>query len=360
MSKKKIALYATLAIVIFGVSAFLYVQSHPSAPTAAQPAANANVLRFKAAIEDLANTIEVRGKSSYVKEVEIYAPFSANVAEWNVADGAQVQKGDVLFRLDSRDLERQLTLQEANFRRMELEDKLKAAEEKVGQISPPGIAGNDAEALQRYAQQTAKDIQSELEQVNRKIAETELAANRQKLAQAAYASPDEGIFLFNGTAAPQRVSENEPIGKIVDISQLQMITFVGEYDVFRIRPGMPATVKIDALGQTRLNGKVEKVAKFPKPSDNSSASAQFEIVISLEPHPDLIAGLSLTAEIETDNKKGVLTVPTLAVQREGDSTYVMVETEQGMERREIKVGLETAEKTEVLDGLKEGETVVLQ
>jgi macrolide-specific efflux system membrane fusion protein len=151
------------------------------------------------------------------------------------------------------------------------------------------------------------------------------------------------------------------VGKIVDISKLQMTTSVGEYDVFRIQPGMPAEVTIDALKQTKLTGKVEKVSKFPKAGNTAGAgTTQFEIVISLDTHDNLIAGLSLTASIQIDTKKNVLTVPTLAVQRDKEGYYVMLETDQGIQKRMIKVGLETADKTEVLEGLQSGDTVVLQ
>ena len=57
----------------------------------------------------------------------------------------------------------------------------------------------------------------------------------------------------------------------------------------------------------------------------------------------------------------MLTIPTLAVQRDKDEYYVMVDNEQGApERRVVQIGVETPEKTEVLNGLSEGETVVIE
>src|SRR5690606_1560262 len=105
---------------------------------------------------------------------------------------------------------------------------------------------------------------------------------RSKLAQAAYPAAEAGIFLLSSADAPQKVQEDQLLGKIVDVNKLQMITSVGEYDVFRIQPGMPVSVKVDAWKQTTLSGKVEKVAKFPKPSEGSGSNGsvtQFEIVI---------------------------------------------------------------------------------
>ncbi|MNC50668.1 HlyD family secretion protein [compost metagenome] len=60
-------------------------------------------------------------------------------------------------------------------------------------------------------------------------------------------------------------------------------------------------------------------------------------------------------------KENAVVVSSMAVMHEGDQTFVMLDKGNGQyERQEIKIGLETTEKTEVLSGLKAGDTVVLQ
>lgn len=357
--KRKIVLYVFLGVVFLAVSGFLYMSSHPGK----QPSTNAgpsSILKFKATKEDLSSSVEVKGKSSYVKESIIYAPFSAKVTQWNVNDGVQVNKGDSLFKLEDKALRSEIELQSTNLRKQELETKLKNAEQAVTAKTSAVIASSETEAFQQYAQKTTKEVQAELDQLNRSMAATDLETKQNLLAKAEQTAPDSGIFLLTGGLKPQLLKEGEAVGRIVDVSKLQMTTSVGEYDVFRIQPGMPVEVTIEALKQTKLTGKVEKVAKFPKASSNDTAAAQFEIVISLDTNPSLIAGLSLTATIVTDTKKGVLTVPTIAVQRDTEGTFVMLETEQGVQRRAIKVGLETVDKTEVLEGLQADDSVVLQ
>src|SRR5690606_21319960 len=131
------------------------------------------------------------------------------------------------------------------------------------------------------------------------------------------------------------------LGYIVDVSELELITEVSEHEVFRIKEGMEVEVKVDAWGNAKIVGHVEKVAKFAKaqsnPNANSSAAALFEIRISLEPQPDLIAGLSLTGKITTDSKQGAIVVPTIAVLREGDQYYVYASGDSGVERRDIRI-----------------------
>ncbi|MDF2724637.1 MAG: efflux transporter, family, subunit [Paenibacillus sp.] len=360
MRTKKTWIYIAIAIILFAVSSLLYTQSHSRpAPVNAGPAGNA--LKFKATKENLSNTVEVKGKSSYVKETIVYAPFSAEVTSWHVNDGAQVGKGSPLFQLDDKKLRDDIAQQSASIRKAELETKLKTAEQAAQATAGAAMAMNEGEAMQRFTGGVSKQIQEELDAVNRSLLATQLDTAKTKLAQAETVAPEAGIFLLNGAVKPQKVAEGETIGKIVDLSNLQMTTSVGEYDVFRIQPGMPVQVNIDALKQTKLTGKVEKVSKFPKAvTASDTGPAQFEVVISLVSSDQLVAGLSLTATIETDRKQNVLTVPTIAVQRDNDGYYVMLESGQSIEKRPIQVGLETADKTEVTEGLQEGDTVVLQ
>lgn len=107
---------------------------------------------------------------------------------------------------------------------------------------------------------------------------------------------------------------------------------------------MSVQVKVEALKQKKLQGKVEKVSKFAKAgTDQGSASAQFEVTISLEPDEQLIAGLSLSGTIETEKKRNNRRSHVSCNPRK-DIYYVMLQTLQGTERREIEIGLETPEK----------------
>jgi macrolide-specific efflux system membrane fusion protein len=368
MRIRKIALLTLAAAAVLGVSTFLYMQGKPgkrSAGSAGAGTAAAMQLKFPVTREDIVNTIEIKGKSSYVKETWITAPFDAKVKKWNVSDGSQVGKGDVLFELDSTELSADIAQLEASGRKQELEAALARFQAAAGvnDGADAGGAVSEAEARQRYAAAESRRLQTELNEASGAAASKQLEVKRAKLAQANYAAPEAGIFLFGDTKEPQLVKEGDRLGKIVDLTKLQLLTTVGEYDVFRIRPGMPVDVKVEALPGLKLKGSIERVSKFAKPGTDGSGGgvAQFEVVIALEPNEKLIAGLSLTGTIETERKHGVLTVPTLAVQHDKDQYFVMVLGPSGAaEKRLIAVGTETADKTEVVSGLNEGDTVVLE
>jgi RND family efflux transporter MFP subunit len=354
-----------LALIIGGLSLFLYIKSHPSAGQKPNMALNAgSVLRFKVTRENLSNTVEIKGKSSYQKETYINAPFSADVKRWAVSEGTQVKKGDLLFQLDGTALQGEIAQLQADIKKLELDSTLaKFQETKSGKTdSTTTIGTTEEEAKQRFAEAQSRKIQDELNRIQLGNMQTQLEQKLAKLNAARFTAPEDGIFLFENVKEPQSVTENQRIGKIVDLTKLQLICSVGEYDIFRIKTGMSVDVKVDALKNVALKGKVEKLSKFAKTTadESNATAAEFEVVISLEPNEQLIAGLSLTGTIETDRKENVLVIPTLAIQRDKEQTFVMVEGSQGPEKRIIETGLETPEKTEVISGLKEDETVVIQ
>ncbi|MNC36909.1 macrolide transporter subunit MacA [compost metagenome] len=207
-------------------------------------------------------------------------------------------------------------------------------------------------------------LNRELTDVNLGMQRKELEEKRERLAAADYQSPASGIFLYESSAKrPHALTENQYVGKIVQLDQLQMLALVGEADVFRIKPGMPVEVKLTAVKDMTLKGQVQKVSKFAKTGTDESTLnqlAQFEVIISLEKSEYLIAGLSLSGEIETARKEEALVIPAMAVVREEGNAYVLLDKGGGQtEKRPVKIGMETPEKVEVLEGLQAGDVVAL-
>lgn len=367
MSKKNKWFAIIVIFIIVLITLVLYLQSRPNQPTVGEAdQQNNEMLKFHATKEDISNTIQVKGKSSYVMEQWVYPPFTAVVKKWVVSEGMLVHKGDVLFHLEDGKLRDSIELMKANQSKQALELKLRDMRKKLAQAqnvvessAEQGIIQNGA--FEQYADSEEQKIQAELDRVQQDVATAELTDNQSKLANAQYKATETGIFLFQDKKEPQRVTEETPIGKIVDTSKLQLICTVGEYEVFQIQPGMEVAVSIDALKQAKVKGKVERISKFAKTgTDQGSGAAQFEVIISLENNAKLIAGLSLTGSIQTEKKKDATVVPTLAILREQEQYFVYIERNGNVEKQTIKVGLETPDKTEVLEGVQAGDSIVLK
>ncbi|NIK76592.1 HlyD family secretion protein/macrolide-specific efflux system membrane fusion protein [Paenibacillus castaneae] len=359
--KKKIK-WIIIGLILIGISFGLYKLGNPSAPVAITT--DNQPITFQVKKETLVNKVEVKGKSLYEQETLVYAPYGSEVSSWTVVDGQQVKKGDILFTMDQRAVQNEITQMEAVLRKAKLEGELSDYLSQLNDDSK-ALETSEEERKRTLVEKEMNRITKELNEVTNSIQAKELQQKKKMLNESVYRSPATGIFLFdNPNKRPQALGNNEYVGKVVDLNKLQFIALVGEQDIFRIKEGMSVQVKMNAMKQLNLAGKVLKVSKFAKTgSDQNSLdqAAQFEVVIVLEPNEYLIAGLSLNGAIETERKEMATVVPTLAISREQDKHFVMFDLGNGQyERRDIKIGMETAEFTEVLEGLKEGDQVVLQ
>lgn len=344
----------------FGYNKFLGPKE--AAPVEEPP----QTITFPVTQETMNKTIQVKGKSQYQKETLVYAPYASKVTAWKVENGKQVKKGDILFTLDQEALQNDIATQEATIRKGKLEAEINAfISQQDEESAAPGAT--EADRLKALASQEAKRMGDELNEVTAEIQNRELASKKAKLSTSVYRAPASGIFLFDSTSErPQMVTDNQYVGKIVDLNKVEFVALVGEQDVFRIKPGMKVDVRMTALKEEKLVGEVEKVAKFATTAsgqngNNTSTVPQFEVIIKLQPNEYLIGGLSLNGEIEAVRKEKATVVSSMAVIHEGDNAFVLLDKGNGQtQRQEIKIGMETADKTEILSGAKPGDTVVLQ
>lgn len=352
-------------MVILSVAGyFIYNQMNKPKEQAA-PEEPVQTISFPVTKETMTKSIQVKGTSKYQHETLVYAPFASKITDWKVENGGQVKKGTVMYTLDTETLKNEIATQEATIRKAKLEAELNDFVNQQNEETA-AVGATEAERLKALATQETSRISDDLNQVNANIQAREIADKKKKIQSASYRAPSSGIFLFdNASEIPQMVTDNQYIGKIVDLSKLEFIALVGEQDIFNIKPGMKVKVKMTASKDVKLSGVVKKVSKFATTvsakDTTTNQTPQFEVVISLEPNELLIGGLSLTGEIETLRKENVTAVSNIAIIHEGDLSYVMLDKGNGNTKKvQITTGLETTDKVEVLSGLKPGDTVILQ
>jgi HlyD family secretion protein len=133
---------------------------------------------------------------------------------------------------------------------------------------------------------------------------------------------------------------------------------VDEIDVGRLKEGMPVAIRIGALPGAEVTGKLDKIWLKGKKQDQATV---FPIEISLveAKGATLRAGYSANAEVIVDRRDGVLVVPERLITRRNDSAFVTVRTGPGKsEERHIRTGLSDAISIEILEGVKEGDSLL--
>ena len=145
---------------------------------------------------------------------------------------------------------------------------------------------------------------------------------------------------------------------LAQLHRLKLEVSFSEADIGKVRKGQTATVAVDSMEGTELAGEVTRVSVLP--SEGSSSVVEYPATILLtQSAKGLRAGMSASAEVVVEQVKNAVTVPSEAITAAGASKTVTVE-EGGKEvTKTIKTGLEGDETTEVISGVKAGQTLVL-
>ncbi len=259
------------------------------------------------------------------------------------------------------------TLSDAEFT---LNDMLSKKEGDPLIIKQKETALVNSEVALLTAQQNLALMKREPEPVDIKLKEVQVEAAQlaldeamQQIKESKIIAPFDGIigdFQAKAGDAVQPVSFFIPL---VDPTKVRIDAEIEEFDVISVRPGMPAVITLDAFEEQTFTGTVNTIAPV--------ASEQHGVVLydatidvkSPEAGPtgiELRGGLSVTVNINTDTKENVLLVPKRSVISQGGEYKVQVLSGDKVQDRVVKVGLSNKQFTEIVEGLVEGEKVVVQ
>jgi HlyD family secretion protein len=174
-----------------------------------------------------------------------------------------------------------------------------------------------------------------------------------------------------GTVLELLVNEGDPVvpltsyqagtalTTLADMRQLIFKGTVDEIDVGKLHEGMPARIKIGALPEAKVDGKVYKIA--PK-SKTQEGATLFDVEIELMPAPGttLRAGYSANADIVVREKPDVLVLPErLVTFKDGKATVEVPGPDDAPPTvKEVKTGLSDGLSVEIAEGLGENDLVV--
>ncbi len=169
-------------------------------------------------------------------------------------------------------------------------------------------------------------------------------------------SPFSGIVLEKMAFEGMRFMPGEPLYKIAGISPIWVIAEVFEQDLAHVAVGQPARITVKAYPGKSFRGRVAFI--YPTVGEETrTGTVRIEI-----PNPDgeLKADMYASVELDADAGGKVLTVPDSAVIDNGVRQVVLIERGAGrFEPRPVKVGARTGGYTEIREGVKEGEEVVV-
>lgn len=346
----------SLLVLILAAAVFAARAYHAVAPAQAAPAtevalelAAADVVTVGSG--DLAASLVLSGTLQPIRQSILTADVEGRIDQVLVRTGEKVAAGQVLSRIDTRDLESHVAEQRANLAasqaQLELAEKLQKRNEEL--------------LVKNFVSATSVDNSRSTLDANRqtvKAREAQLALARQALDKAAIRSPMAGILSERSIEPGQHVGLNTRLFTVVDLKELEFAASVPVSEVGAIRAGQAVSLSAEGAPGT-LSGRVERIAPTADP-----ASRMIPVYVRVaNPDERLKGGMIVRGRIKLVESAGTLTLSDQALRREGDKPYVLAVTGEGqrVERRELQLGIadEAAGLVEVKSGLAAGDKVLL-
>lgn len=359
---------------------------------------------------DLVSAVTASGSIEAATSVDISADITGRIIRIAVKEGDRVEKGQFLLQIDPAQYQASVARSEALVSSAQASvvqtranrDQAERAQSRARELAASGPNLIAPEALEQaqtgfeVAEANWRASQAQLDQARAGLREARDQLSKTRLmapmaGRVVRLAVEEGEVAVPGTFS----RETGLLMTIADLSVILATVKVDETDVVRLAQGDSVEVTIDAFPDTSFTGRVTKISNSAQlaPSQSSGGATDravdFEVEVTLDnPPEDVRPDLSCTSRIVTDTRKNALSVPIIAltvranepVPNENAGTPVVdstrpvakdsasrakAETEgvfvvkDGIATfRPVKVGIAGDEHFEVLDGLREDESIV--
>jgi HlyD family secretion protein len=299
-------------------------------------------------------------------------PIGGRVDALNVDEGDRVETGQILLSLWNADrkamtaqAEAQLLAARHSAERTCVEaDNAEREARRLETLHQRQLASREAAEIGRtraqaggFACQAARDEEQ--------VAQANLQMNQALLEETYLRAPFAGIVAeVNGeigeyvTPSPPGIP-TPPAVDLIDYSCLYINAPIDEVDAGVLSVGLPARLSLDAFRGEHFPGRVSRIAPYVLDLEKQARTVEIDADFD-DPAVQgrLLVGYSADIDIILDTRDDVLRVPTEAVMEE-NRVYRFNRGTGTLELVDISVGISNWNYTEVLEGLTEGEEVVL-
>jgi HlyD family secretion protein len=348
--KKVVALAVVLVVITAAAVAYLLTHERAGRSEAlnALSVISPEVQNF---VVNVTTTGTVRLKTG--AEVRVGAQVSGIVRKLNVTVGSRIQQGDVIAEIDSRPIEAQI-----NQARTQVEMDQVA----LGKAQRDLSRGQQLLSAGLVPRQQTEDLDWQYKSAQARLANSQsnLAAAELTLSYAVIKAPISGIVSSVSTQEGETVAASFAAPTFVTIvrdNALELVAMVDETDIANVRPGDPVTFTVEAYASREFSGTVERIDPT---ATIVSGVVNYQVVIEIRKglrflKPDMTANISIQTA-----KRQALVLPSVAVHRDGDRSFVYLLRDRKQEKQNVSVGARDASVTEIVRGLKPGDRVVTE
>jgi multidrug efflux pump subunit AcrA (membrane-fusion protein) len=356
---------------------------------------------------DLVIGVEVTGELAAVDSLDIKPPALYDTWDFKIADlapeGAEVKSGDPVVAFDpSEQMQRLESLQndaeaakkkldkkrddaalarrdeqlaiaqaEAALRKASLKttgdkDLVASVEQKVLELDEQ-LAKLALDQAKNKAERASKSDAAEIESLaeHHEYLVGRVTELRTNIAKMAVTSPRAGTIVYptNWRGEKKKVGDSawrmEAVVQIVGLGKMVGNGEIDEIDIARVAVGQPVSIKLDALPDVQLRGKVQSIAKAvaPKSQADPSNIAKLKLEIDAPPNVPLRPGMRFRGEVETERIANVVQVPAEAVFVTPEGPVAYRADGDGVSPVRLVLGRRNAAAIEVKSGLLPGDRV---
>lgn len=274
----------------------------------------------------LTRTINAPGEIDARSRVEISAQVSARVVELPFQEGDALRSGDIVVRLDDRDLS--AALDAARAQMLADEARLAGAQADLNEAQIDAARQEGLFETKDTSQATLDAARTRLQRAESTVAQIRhaIAISQARIRQAErdldntiIRSPIDGVVTVLSADVGELVvvgTLNNPgsvIMEIADLSQMLVTTRIDESNIALVEPGQPATVYVNAYPDAELPGEVTFVGLARKLWRDNSGYIEAEVLLSDPGARRLQTGLTANVDIRVATLADVLKVPSQAV-----------------------------------------------
>jgi HlyD family secretion protein len=350
---------------------------------------------------DIARSVVAVGQVEPLSKVEVKSKANGIIQALLVDVGDEVTEGQTLAELDKENLQAQVreakatldgekanlrlatsaeakarieaTNPELEFARRDLDRVQSLFEQK---IASPQVLDDAREAYEmaqnrrQLLQAAAESAAALVQQAQARMAAAQAALDRaeENLRYASIRSPIRGVVLARPTEVGDAVSSILNLGSaatlIMTLGDMRSVYVKGEVDeadVGKIRVGLPVRTTVESFPGESFAGTVTRIAPIGKELNNVTT---FEVRVSIaNPDGRLRVNMSANAEVVLEEHKQVLLIPEAALLYDrGTNTSAQLldpRAPGGFRKVAVRTGISNGQRTEVLEGVREGDSVVL-
>ncbi|MEO0420914.1 MAG: efflux RND transporter periplasmic adaptor subunit [Pseudomonadota bacterium] len=284
---------------------------------------------------DILAVYSATGSLEAERDAEVVAKVEGQITQILVEEGDIVKAGDVLARLDGDQLRLELARARASL------EKLEAEYGRNKHLHNKGLVTKEAYDTIHFDVRASR-------------ADAELSALR--LGYTEIRAPIDGVVSERMVKVGNTITANTPTFRVTDLEPLITELFVPEREYRKLAAGQQAEVTVDALGDVSFAGRIARIAPVIDPT-----TATFKVTVeTTDAAGRLSPGMFARINVVYDVHPNALQVPRDAlVDGVGDQAVFVVNEENTAQRRTVTTGLDNGGRVEILDGLNDGDEVVV-